>query len=72
MRQVKKYDTREEYLRDKAIMHADKWRPINHISPYEITYIKGNEPENIVPTPRRMSESEYVKQIALKDNIEIT
>ena len=72
MRQVKDYSSKEEYLRDKPIMHNAGWRPINHLSPYNITWIKGNEPENQEQPKTRMSESEYIRRKALNDNVEIT
>jgi len=76
MRLVKDYKTEEEYLRDKIIMHNDKWRPLHHVAPYKIEYIKGNEPENQEPTltpltrtiVNRLVSDDYAK----KNNIEIT
>ena len=71
MRQVKRYRDKKAYLEDKKPMHDQGWRTIHHNANFVIEWIKGNEPENIVPANRQMTETEYVRQKALKDSVDI-
>jgi len=71
MRQVKNYRSRTQYEADKIIMRGNGWRALHHNAPFSIEYIKGNEPENIVPPKTDMTRTAFINKLAENSDVNL-
>lgn len=70
---IKSYDFKEEYLADTPIMKGRGFRSLHHNAPFVITWVNGiDDPDNTPPTKRTMTRIEFIDELALNANIDIS
>ena len=68
----KSYSNEAEYRRDLKPMNLRGFRVLHHDTPFNITWVNGTDNPVHTPALRTLSSTQFLRELATRDDVNIT